>query len=460
MKAAQGTCFVAGTPVVAVSSHVAQGQPAAEPASGSGRAGWSVAYVGIFAGLTASAAARGAARRQRRRRREGLEREAREAVFDEVEHYWTSRSGILAESLLEEARWFEQDIPNGPGKTFDVVFDTGQWAAAVRQAVIAMDGFLHSSMQQGAGAAGRVAGTPESARPAVRAASGPCVLVGTEYASEQTLRSPAAAEKASPIAARPSPRSAHNQVPRLAGGTPRRQPNARSNRPAASRCRPWLWNAASILSLAVALVCLALLPPFGGKSAVDPEPIKFTSATAGPSLPTIPIERIRPGEWALAHNPELTDEERWAAEQDEFGPVEAPDDWRLVSLRMEKPDGGDLQIELLRPVDWLHWYEVQVGEEIDLDLEELGADGPATVLAIHRCPQILPRPGPGYQLVTGRFAHSSAEVLDLVLIDAHGQTTAIGVTASHPFWSADQQAFVPAGHLTPGTRLQTATVTC
>ncbi len=268
---------------------------------------------------------------------------------------------------------------------------------------------------------------------------------------------PTGADEGSRTAAPRSPRSLYDNGDRFGAGKPRWIRRSRPNRPAASRCGPWLWNAASILSLAVALVCLALVPPFNGKSVEDPEQTRLTSTTNGPSLPTIPIERIHPGDWALAHNPELTDEERWAAEHDEFGPVEAPDDWRLVSLRMEKPDGSDLQIELLRPLDWLDWYEVQVGAEIDLDLEELGADGPATVLAIHRCPQILPRPGPGYQLVTGRFAHSSAEVLDLVLIDAHCETTAIGVTASHPFWSEDQQAFVPAGHLTRGTRLLTAT---
>jgi hypothetical protein len=31
-----------------------------------------------------------------------------------------------------------------------------------------------------------------------------------------------------------------------------------------------------------------------------------------------------------------------------------------------------------------------------------------------------------------------------------------GVTANHPFWSEDRQAFLPAGHLSPGERLRTA----
>ncbi len=33
----------------------------------------------------------------------------------------------MAESLLEDVRWFEQDIRKGSDKTFDVVFGRGQW---------------------------------------------------------------------------------------------------------------------------------------------------------------------------------------------------------------------------------------------------------------------------------------------------------------------------------------------
>ncbi len=104
------------------------------------------------------------------------------------------------------------------------------------------------------------------------------------------------------------------------------------------------------MALAVALVCLALIPPFGAKSAVDPEQTRLTAATTGTSLPTIPIKRIRPGDWALAHNPELTDELRWAA-GDGLRPEVNPDRWRLISMRLQKDDGGYVDIELLRPLE-------------------------------------------------------------------------------------------------------------
>ena len=55
------------------------------------------------------------------------------------------------------------------------------------------------------------------------------------------------------------------------------------------------------------------------------------------------------------------------------------------------------------------------------------------------------------RLVTGRFEHSSAEVLNLYV---EGEQTPIGTTASHPFWSQDRQAFVSAESLTTTERLR------
>jgi hypothetical protein len=70
------------------------------------------------------------------------------------------------------------------------------------------------------------------------------------------------------------------------------------------------------------------------------------------------------------------------------------------------------------------------------------------VAAVNPCPTIEPGPG---QIVTGVFVHESANVIDL---HVEGLDDAIGVTANHPFWSEDRQAFVPAGELRPGERLR------
>ncbi|MFN7768587.1 MAG: polymorphic toxin-type HINT domain-containing protein, partial [Planctomycetaceae bacterium] len=82
-------------------------------------------------------------------------------------------------------------------------------------------------------------------------------------------------------------------------------------------------------------------------------------------------------------------------------------------------------------------------------LPELGAVGPAEVLAIEPCPPLASGPG---RTVTGTFAHAAANVLDL---EIEGLDTPLGCTANHPFWSADRQDFVPAGSLTIGEHLRT-----
>ncbi len=188
---------------------------------------------------------------------------------------------------------------------------------------------------------------------------------------------------------------------------------------------------------------------------------------------TKPIQDLRVGERVLAHNPEVSDSERAEAIEPD------PATWRQVSLVMQKPDGSDLRIEMLRPVDWLadqavalidlqtpgwfardgllldeaRWEAAIVGRTIELNLPEMGAAGPAKVVAVQPCPQLERNSGDNRQLVTATFQHSSGDVLDLHI---HGESEPIGSTANHPFWSEDRQAFIPAGELLPGETLRRA----
>ena len=88
---------------------------------------------------------------------------------------------------------------------------------------------------------------------------------------------------------------------------------------------------------------------------------------------------------------------------------------------------------------------------------ELGAAGWADVLAVEACPPIGPPPGMGCQVVTGCYAHSAGDTLDprIAGLDDNSDEV-IGVTAPHPFWSEDRQAFVAVGDLKPGELLLTA----
>jgi Pretoxin HINT domain len=118
---------------------------------------------------------------------------------------------------------------------------------------------------------------------------------------------------------------------------------------------------------------------------------------------------------------------------------------------------GDLSLLLPRPltvaVGDAPLADVLLGRTIELELPELGAEGPATVRAIRPCPEVETANHAGRRLITGTFHHSAGNVLKLEIEDADGP---IGVTSNHPFWSADRQAFVEAGQLQVGEQLQQA----
>ena len=105
----------------------------------------------------------------------------------------------------------------------------------------------------------------------------------------------------------------------------------------------------------------------------------------------------------------------------------------------------------MRPVGWIEETGAIVGGTVELDMAEVGAEGPVT--AVEPCPEIAERPHPGCRLVTGTFAHTATDVVDLQI---EGQPLPVGVTATHPFWSAERRAFVPAGDLKVGELVGTA----
>ncbi|MDB5392309.1 MAG: hypothetical protein JWM11_7955, partial [Planctomycetaceae bacterium] len=208
------------------------------------------------------------------------------------------------------------------------------------------------------------------------------------------------------------------------------------------------------------VACLTLafgsfLPTFSWRE------ISNNQATASNPAPAVPaptlkyreIQEIRTGMRVIAENPELKG-------------LEIPDtdfdspNWRNIHLTIEKPDGTEVAITLLRSVQWLQqrtsgWSlqdlenagTTSTKPEIDLDLEELGAVGIATILSIEPCPTIETGPG---RVVTATFRHSSAKIIDLYV---SGEPKPIGTTENHPFWSVDSRTFVPASTLQSGQKL-------
>lgn len=126
-----------------------------------------------------------------------------------------------------------------------------------------------------------------------------------------------------------------------------------------------------------------------------------------------------------------------------------PRTWRNLELVMTKPDGGKLEMSLLRPTWWIQQVGAEAGKTINLSIPEMQLSGPTKVLSIK---PMKPEPARGDGVVTGTFKHTSAEVLDLQL---EGEKKPIGVTASHPFRSADQNAWIGAGKLKVGEHVVT-----
>ncbi len=214
--------------------------------------------------------------------------------------------------------------------------------------------------------------------------------------------------------------------------------------------------------------------PLSATAAVFPAKA-IANQPAKRTLITRPIQDIRPGMRVIAKNPELHG-------QDVPEIAIVPEDTRLVSLHMVKPDGHELTIETLVPLESLcaaiierlasgdsdfaieprpligteedvFLNEILVGYEFELHLAELGAEGPASITSIQPCLPIESDDGTGRRLVTSVFRHAAANVID-VAIGSSDQS--IGVTANHPFWSEDRQSFIPAGELRLGENLRKA----
>jgi hypothetical protein len=187
-------------------------------------------------------------------------------------------------------------------------------------------------------------------------------------------------------------------------------------------------------------------PNDGPSQSANSRAVAQPVAAGRPSTPayrSIPIRDVQVGQRVPAHNPEMTDDDR------DLAPVFEQLAWKKLTLESVKDDGSLVKMELLRPDEWVREEQVQVGHSIELDLMEFGADGPATILGIEDAPPV--KPGPG-SVVTGKFVHESAQVLDLTIEELDSP---IGTTATHPFWSQDRKAFIPAMELVAGERLGT-----
>jgi len=119
---------------------------------------------------------------------------------------------------------------------------------------------------------------------------------------------------------------------------------------------------------------------------------------------------------------------------------------------MIQPDGAKIEISLLRPVNWFNQKQNKLGGKIYLSLGEFGANGWATITALDTAKIQIKAAEANYRVVIGTFIHQSTSVWEL---EVEGLSKPIGVTANHPIWSIDRNAWVSAGDLIVGEQLAT-----
>jgi len=90
-----------------------------------------------------------------------------------------------------------------------------------------------------------------------------------------------------------------------------------------------------------------------------------------------------------------------------------PETWRSIHLEIRKTDGSIAKIDLLRPLWWLEEANAEVGGTIALSMPEMGIEGDAKVVNIGPCKAGSRNGNSKHPVVTGKFTHENAVVLDL-----------------------------------------------
>ena len=106
--------------------------------------------------------------------------------------------------------------------------------------------------------------------------------------------------------------------------------------------------------------------------------------------------------------------------------------WRRVDLETEQ-GGVRYDLSFLRPLSWIESHAAVVGGTFHLVMKEIGIDGPVRVVRITDCPPIEPDDHTGRCVVTGTMSHPAGNILS---IDIQGEKEPLGVTTTHPMWSA------------------------
>ncbi len=154
----------------------------------------------------------------------------------------------------------------------------------------------------------------------------------------------------------------------------------------------------------------------------------------------VPIEEVPLGSRIATQNPHRDDIDDSLPEPDST--------WKQVRMQFQRKNGSRVDIELLRPVEWIERHRLEAGAEIFMSNAEIEVRGTGRVLAIEDCPPIAD--GEGSVVIARIKTHRAGHLVELQF--ENGET--LTGTASHPIWSADRQDWVPLGELQEGEHTQ------
>ena len=159
------------------------------------------------------------------------------------------------------------------------------------------------------------------------------------------------------------------------------------------------------------------------------------------------IEELQVGNWLLSDDPQTV-----GVDCVDFSKF-SPESLQVLRVRMEKPGGGTLWLEMLSSPLTPQFQNAKPGDQLPLAYEELGILGVGLVLDAKPCRRIASRPTGRHCLVTTTFKHDSQAIIEITV-----DRTPIPLrgTANHPFWSVDRKEYVQAGQLRIGESLLTA----
>jgi len=158
----------------------------------------------------------------------------------------------------------------------------------------------------------------------------------------------------------------------------------------------------------------------------------------------LPIEHIPLGARVPTKNPKPWERDNSLPEPDEAT-------WVVVSLAVERSDGGIVDAELMRPRVWVEQHGIEAGKLLPLNIEELQVSGLAFVNSVQPAPRIAGGEG---SIVTARFVTRQVDLIARIEVQAaDGQVETIEGTTIHPIWSLDRKDWVPLGEIEEGEQL-------